>query len=171
MKLKITPSLIFFLICSQLLAQSEPTFPESWDKNRNLRKTDSQVLAWTHKLDTTRSYEYKSCIVLLVGKDSLGEKEYFISQMYTNEEPFGEWNYSSIHYGPNGTQMSGFHDLHLERFTYKPSKKEIYKLLSRWKCKLKENGWIIIECGLDEDLWMQYFDFKPTKKELTNYID
>ncbi len=153
-------SFVFF----QINAQNESKFPDSWDTNNDLRGSNGEVLAWTHKKDTTRPFEYKSCITLVVGKDSLGMDEYFISQMYTNEKPFNKWHQSSIHYGPDSTQLFGFHDVHIERFDHKPTEQEIYKLLDRWMFKLEKNDWITIEHGIDDSLWLKYFGFKPNKK-------
>ena len=77
MKTKFFISLLLLFAFLQVNAQNELTFPESWDLNNDLRGTKGKVLAWTHKSDTTRHFEYKSCITLVVGKDSLGKDEYF----------------------------------------------------------------------------------------------
>ena len=147
----------FYHACAQI----ESTFPELWDKNRNLRGEKGQVLSWTYKKDTIRPFEYKSCIMLVMGKDTSGKDEYYISEMYTNEKPFNEWNHASIHYGPDSTQLFGFHDVHIEKFDHKPSQKEIFILLNHWKFKLIEDDWITVEYGIDKKLCMKYFEFIP----------
>ncbi len=163
MKIHLFFTVLFIGYCCQIPAQRNATFPDSWDTNRDLRGAQGQVLAWTHKIDTARPYEYKHCLILFVAKDSSGKDEYFVAEMYTNEKPFNKWHYSAIHFGPDPPRMFGFHDLHLEQFDHRPSRQEMYKLLDRWMFKLTEEGWIIQEWGIDEKLWMQYFGFIPER--------
>ncbi len=155
----------FFSLCLVLCAlsnsfsQGNTTFPESWDKTRNLRGNNGQVLAWTHRTDTSRNFSYKTCIILSIIEDSLGNSKYYIKEEYSTDKKFKTWNTASIHYGPKPGEMFGFHDLHIESFETKPTLEEITTLLDRWMYHLNEEGWVTHESGVDEELWMKYFGF------------
>lgn len=141
---------------------SKGHFPDTWDKNHDLRGNRTKVLAWTHKKDD-QPFELKICITLLISSDSLGKPLYYISEKYTNEKPFNKWYTASIHYAPKEGQVFGFHDLHLEEFDHKPSKIELYELLNHWEFNLNEKDWQTIECGIDEQLWLDSFGFIPNQ--------
>lgn len=157
----------FFICClimtlwtnGHCFAQDKTTFPESWDKKRNLRGNSEEVLAWTHKTDTSRNFTYKTCITFVMIEDSLGNQKYYLEEEYSTDEQFNYWNTASIHYGPKPGEMIGFYDLHLELFKTKPTLEEITTLLDRWMYHLNEEGWVTIESGIDEALWMKYFGF------------
>lgn len=141
---------------------SKGPFPESWDKNHDLRGTNSKVLAWVHRKDD-RPFELKACITLLIRSDSLGKAVYCISEKYTNEKPFNKWDIGSKHHAPREGEFFGFHDIHLRQFDHKPSKAELYQLLNYWGVSLYKNGWRTIECGIDEQLWLDTFGFIPNR--------
>lgn len=141
---------------------SNTRFPESWDKNHDLRGANSKVLAWTHKKND-EPFELKVCIKLLTSTDSAGKPVFYISEKYTNEKPFNKWHTGSTHYGPQEGQNFGFHDIHLKTFDHKPSKAELYQLLNNWKFSLYEKDWQTIECGIDEQLWLDTFGFIPNR--------
>lgn len=144
---------------SNSFSQGNTTFPESWDKTRNLRGNNGQVLAWTHKTDTVRDFTYKTCITLAITEDSIGNSKYYIIEEYSTDKKFKTWNTASIHYGPKPGEMLGFHDLHIESFETKPTLEEINALLKRWMYHLTEDDWITLESGIDEALWMKHFGF------------
>lgn len=144
-------------------------FPDSWDKNRNMRKNRGQVLAWRHYKN--KDYEYKSCIGFVAGEDSLGKMRYFISEDYTNKKPYNTWStkYTRIENyftAPNGMKF-GYWDLHLEEFDHKPTAKEIYALLKKWRFGFAEDEPTLIEAGLDDKLWLSEFGFLPDRKRLS----
>jgi len=150
----------FSLLCQNEIKQNEipcKTFPDSWDQNKNLRGSNGKVLTWSHFVDTIRHFEYKSCLVFFISKDSIGNPEYFVSSHYTNETPFDNWTFSSIHFGPKSPGLSGFWDVHLEVFNHKPTLNEMQTLLSRWRFKLKDKN--TVEYGVDEELWFNTFGF------------
>lgn len=157
----------FFILCLTIslwafgnsFAQDKATFPESWDEKRNLRDNNEQVLAWTHKTDTTRDYTYKTCITFRIREDSLGNQKYYLEEEYSTDKRFTNWNSGFIHYGPKPGEMLGFYDFHLKLFKTKPTLEEITTLLDRWMYHLKEDGWVTLESGIDEALWMKYFGF------------
>ena len=144
-------------------------FPESWDKNRNLRNKRGQILAWLHYRNT--QYENKVCIDFVKGKDSLGKTKYFISEMHTDKKPFNRWNYmytriENYFTSPNGMKF-GYWDLHLEEFDHKPTEEELYALLKKWDFWFLENDPNMVEAGLDDKLWLSVFGFLPDRKRLT----
>jgi hypothetical protein len=161
-------SLVLLLFSYGLSAQNTPvnsgSFPDSWDKNRDLRGENGQVLAWVHQKDE-RPFEVKNCILVVYGPDSAGRMEYYISQQYTNEIPFDKWHTGSIHYGPGQSGLhdlnSGYWDVHIEKFDHIPTEKELYDLFNKWKFSFYTEGWQTIEAGIDEKLWKELFGFVP----------
>ena len=139
---------------------SKGHFPERWDSHRDLRGQHRGVLAWGHFRDT-RPFEYKKCLLLTVGTDSLGEKEYWIEEQFTNKKPYRDWSVSSIHFAPAKGELAGHFDLHLKAYKTLPNQEEIYALMQQWLFSLHDDGFVRIEGGLDVALWLKYFGFEP----------
>jgi len=157
------------LICAFLYGQKDSTrlfrpgvFPEQWDTNMNLRSGHLQVLAWLHKKDS-RPLEVRSCLMLRISTDSLGQKSYILSHKFTNEKPYKVWNDAYIHYGPGTGQVMGYYDFHIKQFDHKPGEQEIDALLKRWQFAIPDDGWHTIASGFDMALWMDVFGFDPSK--------
>lgn len=147
----------------QIDTMNNKVFPSSWDKKNNL--DGSEVIAWVHNRDTVRDLEYRLCITVTIGEDSVGGTEIYLKELYTNEEPFKKWIPSYIHYGSDSLYPFGYYDFHIEKFDHIPSKTDIYELLNRWKFKFAVDGWETMEFGYNPKLWIEIFGFIPKELE------
>ena len=84
-------------------------FPDSWDKNRDLRNKRGQILAWVHYKSNV--YENKICIDFVTGKDSLGRIAYYISGMHSSKKPFNKWNFMYTRIENYFTYNCHYHEL------------------------------------------------------------
>ncbi len=140
---------------------STSAFPETWDSRRSLRGRNSEVVAWAHFHDA-QPFEYRVCLLVLIGEDSLGNTQYWIEEQYSNKKPFKKWNTAVIHYGPTEGEMIGRYDLHLHKFDHRPTADDIYALLEDWMFSFeKGDRFELIEGGLDVALWKAIFGFVP----------
>lgn len=162
------------MICVSTTAQGigfpevkNTVFPDSWDKNRNLRGRNIVVLAWTHTM-INKHNQARTCLTFLSGTDSTGNPEYFISEMSSYKKPFRKWRHSWNYYSPDFTYYDstfrvGRFDIHLELFNHKPTETELYDLLSKWGFHLFNKNAKTIEAGIDEALWLRTFGFPVDK--------
>ena len=139
-------------------------------QQKNAEVAERKVFAWTH-IKQKNVFEAKSCLVIVTRLDSTGIREYYISEMFSDEKPFDKWNVSWIHYLPDRADTVsglrfGYFDVHVERINHKPTKQEIYDLLHKWEFSLCKNKAETIEAGFDGRLWFDIFGFVPDKKEL-----
>jgi hypothetical protein len=139
---------------------SEGPFPEKWDPHRNMRGQNAEVLAWIHFRDRQPA-EFRSCVLLWVGADSLGVKKYWIEEQFTNQKPYKKWNFGYRYFAPAKGEIIGTYDHHLRSYYTLPSKDEVYALLQRWQFSFDQEGFTRIEGGLDTVLWLKYFGFVP----------
>ena len=167
MKKIIFPLLLFS--CSLLRSQEhkvDSVFPESWDQKHELRGTQGKVLAWAeHK--NREDYAYRHVLVYVSGTDSAGDPEFYLSEHYSQNEKFTEWNYSSIHYSHEPDSVNplglGYWDVHVKHFTKRPTREEINSVLSKWMFHLFPDDWITVTAGIDKILWKEVLGYFPEK--------
>jgi len=145
-----------------ILSYSTGQFPNQWDLNRELRKSDKEVLGWKH-IKNGRGKELRVCITYQEKLDSAGNNKIYIEELESKPPNFNEWQTSLISYAPDlSTPNSiGYHDWLLRSFEHKPTKKEIYKMLEEFKFSVRNHDWMTIEAGIDLELWTKKFGFTP----------
>ncbi len=159
-------------------------FPRSWDSGKVFK--DKKVLAWVQCNYINTSFCFRKCIVAEKVSDSLGKLAFRLSgyisgyQYYQSYCPLyilSEWelDYSArvVNHNKRFSSSLSFKDNFTEKiktYDHQPDSTEVYSLLKEWSFSLnhQEQQTVVIEEGINYNLWMQLLGWRPDKAMLMN---
>lgn len=148
-------------------------FPKNWDTAGVFE--NKKVITWVQFNNTIKHKWYRECIVVEIGKDTLGKQTYTISNYSYNpviDSMFSSgWEIQfSCEIVPIKNRFSSkmvFLD-NIKTYNYKPDSAEVYKLLKEWGFTIYQNEYRTSVLGIDAKLWEEILGWKPERKRLVN---